>query len=123
MADTKENAKEDLAFLREMARESEAANEGTAFGIIYCAAGVLYGLQCILNYILMTYFASSSALAWILVGTLPTVIFLIVIFRFIRNNRSSPFGVSTSNRAISAAFAGGGVTSAVLGVIFALTAY
>ncbi|MEL6360473.1 MAG: hypothetical protein AAFR21_05265 [Pseudomonadota bacterium] len=118
-----ENAKENLAFLRSLTREAEVANEGTAFGVTYCAAGMLYGLQCIVSFVLTQQSLPASGLLWIIVGTLPTIIFLAIIFSFAWKNRSTPFGISASNRAISGTFASGGLTSIVLGSVFGASAY
>ena len=116
-----ENAKEDLAFMRALV--SETGGEGRSFGIIYLAAGLLYGLQCILNFVLLEGVIPPSQSLWLVVGILPTVLFLIVNFGFVWKERAKPFGVGANKRAINAAFAGGGLANLTLALIIGWVAY
>ena len=121
MTSDQQNAKDDLAFMRAIV--SETGNEGRSFGLIYLAAGILYGLQCVLNFILLEGVLPASQLVWLVVGIVPTVLFLGVNFGFVWKDRAAPFGVGTSKRAINAAFAGGGLANAILAMVIGWVAY
>jgi len=116
-----ETAKEDLAFMR--AVMSEDGTHDRKFGFIYMMAGLLYGVQCVLIYTLMTGFLPASELIWLAAGWLPTVLFLIFIFYFTWAERAVPFGTSAAKRAINAAFAGGGLANLILALAFGFIAY
>lgn len=71
MAISKETAQEDLAFMRALVSEDGGWERG--FGLVYGAAGILYGLQCLINgWMLMAEVAAPSAV-WLAVGTVPTL--------------------------------------------------
>ncbi|GHA93981.1 hypothetical protein GCM10009069_16370 [Algimonas arctica] len=93
------------------------------FGFIYLIAGVLYGAQCLLNWALLVTDAQVSPLIWMLVGWLPTILFLIMIFQNSWQNLSNPYGKGTTKRAVGAAFTGAGIANLVLALIFGWVAF
>jgi len=114
-------AENDLAFMRALVDDQSSGNR--SFGINYLAAGVLYGLQCILNALLLASATPVSTLIWLVLGFLPTMLFLCVNFYTIWQNRSQPFGTGTTKRAVNAAFAGAGIANLILALIFGWVAY
>lgn len=116
-----EKAGSDLAFMRSLVEDSGFDNR--SFGINYFAAGLLYGLQCLINAALLIANAEVPTWVWMMVGWLPTVLFLIVNFSTLWMNRAQPFGAGTTKRALNAAFAGAGIANLVLSLIFGWAAY
>ncbi len=116
-----QTAREDLAFMRALV--SDEGGNDRSFGIIYCSAGVLYGLQCLINAAMLEQLLPSSGLGWILVGTLPTVVFLTINFGYAWRDRAAPFGFGATRRAVNAAFAGAGLANLLLALIFGWVAY
>lgn len=117
-----QTAQEDLAFMRALV--SEGGSFDKSFGVIYGAAGLLYGLQCLINgWLLMSGFAAPSAF-WITLGTLPTVLFTIVIIYAMRQRGDQPaLGTGAGKRAVNGAFAGAGIANLVLAAVFGWIAY
>ena len=115
------SAEADLAFMRALVDDDGSHNRN--FGFIYLIAGVLYGAQCLLNWALLVTDAQVSPLIWMLVGWLPTLLFLIMIFHNSWKNRANPYGAGTTKRAVGAAFTGAGMANLVLAIIFGWVAY
>lgn len=122
MAISKETAQEDLAFMRALVSEDGGWERG--FGLVYGAAGILYGLQCLINgWMLMAEVAAPSSV-WLAVGTVPTLLFTAVaVMNSIQRRGQPAFGTGASKRAVNSAFAGGGIANAVLAATFGLVAY
>lgn len=116
-----ETAREDLAFMRALVDESPTSDRST--GIVYGAAGLLYGLQCLLNYVLLAGHVPASQTVWLAIGILPTVIFLAINIAFVWRQRETPFGTGAAQRALQAVFAGGGIANAILAVLIGWIAY
>ncbi len=116
-----QKAEDDLAYMRALIKDDGSDNR--KFGIIYMSAGILYGLQCIANGVLLLDMFPVSPLAWMAVGWLPTILFLIVLFYYIWRDRAQPFGTGTTKRALNAVFAGAGIANLVLAVVFGWVAY
>lgn len=114
-----ETAQEDLAFMKALVSDSESDNRGM---VLYMAAGLIYGLQCIVTYLMHTSFTVTSATPWILANTLPTVVFLIITFAYVRKQESPAMGTGASKRALSGAFAGAGIAAGVLALVFTMVA-
>lgn len=115
------NVESDLAFMRALVKDDGSHNRN--FGYIYLIAGVLYGVQCLLNWTLLVVDAQVSTLVWMLVGWVPTIIFLFLIFQNSWKHRDNPYGTGTTKRAVGAAFTGAGIANAVLALIFGWVAY
>ena len=122
MAISKETAQEDLAFMRALVSEDSGYEK--RFGLIYGAAGILYGLQCLINgWMLMAGINASSAV-WIALGIIPTVLFILVMIAGLKNAQGEgAFGTGASKRAVNAMFAGGGIANIVLAAVFGWVAY
>ncbi len=120
-----EKAREDLAFMKSL-----VAGDSPAFyetGLIYGAAGLLYGVQCVINWADLAYGWNMPPLAAMINGFLPTVIFMIIIFAVMFRNKAkgrsaAGFGESVVSRSMGAAFAGAGVANIVLAIVFAAAA-
>lgn len=116
-----QKAGDDLAFMRSLIDDSGFDNR--SFGINYFAAGLLYGLQCLINAALLISEAEVSTWVWMAAGWLPTILFLIINFSTVWIHRAQPFGAGTTKRALNATFAGGGIANLLLALIFGWAAY
>jgi hypothetical protein len=114
-------AADDLAFMRALVEDHGTGNR--SFGINYLAAGILYGVQCFTNGLLLVTATEAPTFVWLTIGFLPTILFLIVNFYTIWKERSHPFGTGTTKRALNAAFAGAGIANLILALIFGWAAY
>ncbi|MEO1028955.1 MAG: hypothetical protein AAFX02_07840 [Pseudomonadota bacterium] len=114
-------AREDLAFMRALVDETGSNDRST--GIVYGAAGLLYGIQCLLNWALLAGNINASQLVWLAIGILPTAIFLIINVSYVWSNRSAPFGNGAAQRALQAVFAGGGIANAIMALLFGWVAF
>ena len=115
------SAEGDLAFMRAIVEET--GTHDRSLGINYTAAGLLYGAQCLANGVLLLGEIEASAMVWLAIGILPTVLFIMVNVYSVWKARENPMGVGTAKRAMSAAFAGGGIAILILASIFGLIAY
>ena len=70
------SAEGDLAFMRAILEENDTYDR--SFGINYFAAGLLYGLQCLANGVLLLGKIDAPAWVWLAIGILPTALFLTV---------------------------------------------
>lgn len=116
-----QTAKDDLAFMRAIVEDHGSGNR--SMGLNYLAAGILYGLQCLINGVLIIGEFQVSSLVWMAVGILPTILFLMVNSYTVWQNRAHPFGSGTTRRALEAAFAGGGLANLALALVFGWAAY
>jgi len=116
-----QKAESDLAFMRALVADDGSHNR--SFGYVYLMAGLIYGVQCFLNWGLLVTDAQASPLVWLLIGWGPTFIFLILIFQNSWKHRENPYGNGTVKRAVGAAFSGAGIANAVLAVIFGWVAF
>lgn len=118
MNDPTESARDDLAFVRALVSESGQAQG--SLGEALLAAGLCYGIQCVLQGILSAGIEVPTAVH-LTVGILPTVIFIVLITRIsIRDRKLSQHGVGT--RAINAAFGASGLAALTTATIFAYLA-
>jgi hypothetical protein len=120
-ADETVQARADLAFLRAIVEEEGSLAPG--FGPIYMAAGLLYGLQCLANYILLLDLFKAPELVWLFVGVAPTAILIFLMIPFRKSQREAPFGKGVAMRAVGAGFAGAGLANLLLAIIFGALAY
>ena len=117
-----DTARDDLAFMRALV--SEDRNYERGFGLVYGAAGVLYGLQCLINGWMLMAAVSAPAAVWMALGTVPTVLFVfVIIYNFWQRRGQPAFGTGASKRALNGAFAGGGLANLVLAALFGWVAY
>lgn len=115
------SAEGDLAFMRAIVEER--GSHDRSFGINYAAAGLLYGVQCLLNGWLLLGEIEAPAMVWLAIGILPTVLFIMVNVFSVWKARENPIGVGTARRAMTAAFAGGGIAILILASIFGMIAF
>ncbi|NYT40548.1 hypothetical protein HZY97_07255 [Sphingomonas sp. R-74633] len=119
MTDPTESARDDLAFVRALMSESGQVQD--SLGQALLAAGLSYGVQCLIQAFLATGIEVPVAVH-LTVGILPTVIFLVAIIRItVRERGSSKHSVGT--RAINAAFGGGGLAAMTTALIFGFLAF
>lgn len=122
MTITTQTAQDDLAFMKAIVTEGSSYERG--FGLVYGAAGLLYGLQCLINGWMLIAAVAAPTWVWLALGILPTVGFVLVLIYNSYQRRGEPaFGTSTSRRAVTGAFAGGGIANLVLAALFGWVAY
>jgi hypothetical protein len=92
---------EDLAFMRALV-EGGAGGGTAAFGEIYCAAGLLYGLQIVIQSLPALGLAAPSAGFELVLGFGPTVLFLAFLAWSLWRHRGE--GANAAQRAIVAVF-------------------
>jgi len=113
-------AQADLAFMKALVEE--AGRSQMTGGAIFLAAGLLYGLQCLVHWtqiVGITHFSDTFMLVFV-IGI--TVTFLIVLGVVTwRDRRAGQRTVGT--RALNAAFAGAGLANLVLCGVFGLVAW
>jgi hypothetical protein len=115
-----QQAHADLAFMKALVQEGERSQ--MAGGAIFLAAGLLYGLQCLVHWtqaVGVTHFSDRFMLAFVVGITLAFVIVLGVVFW--RDREMGQHAVSA--RALNAAFGGAGLANLVLCSVFGLVAW
>ncbi len=106
----------DLTFLKGLA--SEGPKVQVTAGQVFMCAGVLYGLQCLLNWVPLAFHLSWPPLAWLLVGFGPTALFLAVVIYIVwRERGNQPQGIGA--RALNAAYSSAGIANLFVVGIFA----
>jgi hypothetical protein len=116
----REQAHADLAFMKALVEEGGRSQ--LTGGAIFLAAGLLYGLQCLVHWSQMvgiTRFSDRFMLAFVVAVTVTFVMILTVVIW--RERRSSQRAVGT--RALNAAFAGAGIANLVLCSVFGVVAW
>jgi hypothetical protein len=101
MTNTTQSAQDDLAFMRGLVEGGGPIP--TAFGETYLAAGLIYGLQILIQSSQALGLPALPPLGGLLAAFLPTVIFVIVLVWIIWRNRGAGQGGATS-RAVGATF-------------------
>ncbi len=120
MSGDSQSVHDDLAFMRSVV---EAGNSRTAMagGFIFFAGGLIYGLQCLVQWLGLIGILPLSQTGWLVTGLGPTAIFLIVLGWFVWRTRGMI--QPRVQRAINAAFAAAGTTNvAILIVVGTLAA-
>lgn len=113
------SVQDDLAFLRALAEAGGGMSATGAF--LYAAAGLIYGLECLGHYGQVTGAIPLDMLGGVLLSTLPTLIFLVLMAMVIAKERKQPSG-GVANRAVKAAFQGAGLAILALILVFASAA-
>ena len=122
MNDELKTVRDDLAFLRAIAEGGgERGGLGAPGAGLYGSAGLLYGAQTLGHFAQVKGVLVMPPLGNLLLGWLPTVIFLILMTVVIVIDRKRP-QVGAANRAVSAAFSATGLANLALIVIFAAAA-
>ena len=112
---------DDLAFMRSLV-DGGGREPSIAGSAAYCAAGLLYGFQCL--------FHLGQALGWIRVPdwailafvVFITATFLAVLVWVIRKDKRAGIRGSSTNRGINAAFGGAGMANTAMIAVFAYNA-
>jgi len=115
-----ETLHDNLAFVRALV--SEGGQVQASAGAAFLAGGLLYGAQCLLNWMQILGWLPGGAGPSLFVGIAPTVIFLIVIcVLFWRDRKNRQEGVAT--RALSAAFGSAGLANIFMVAVFGYNAF
>lgn len=115
-----QTAQDDLAFLRNLVESS--SRSPMPGGALFLAGGLLYGVQTLFHWI--------HAMAWITPPTwvalffsiAPTIAFLIVLTRFLVQQKKQGTG-GIAKRALDAAFAAAGLCNLTLALVFGFLAF
>ncbi|MEE2691841.1 MAG: hypothetical protein VX640_09920 [Pseudomonadota bacterium] len=113
-------ARGDLAFMRSLV--NGGGQFQTVAGEIFIWAGLLYGLQCLANWLDVVGVVKFSQPAMLAVSFGPTFVFLAVLGVVIWRERKAPKSAGSS-RALEAVFQGAGIANLVLAVVFAYGAH
>lgn len=109
----------DLAFLKGLVGEGSRAE--MSGGIVFLGAGIFYGIQCLVQWANLMGWIGLNGLGNVIVGSLPTVALLILVFWVTwRDRKNGPKGVAT--RAINAAFSSAGLANLFIVGVFAYVA-
>jgi hypothetical protein len=109
----------DLSFLKSLVSEGPKA-QATA-GQVFMTAGLLYGAQCLLNWLGVAFKLSWPPLVWLLIGFGPTVLFLLALAVIIwRDRRNRVEGVAA--RALNATYTSAGLANLFVVAIFGYNA-
>ena len=120
MTDIK-SAEENLAFVRTILEEREQGLKNG--GAIYAAAGILYGLQCLIAWLDLSSLLPlpEAVLSWN--SILPTIFFLLFLGWALWRDRENMQQHGVASRAVTAAFASAGFANIALVIVFAFYAY
>lgn len=113
-------ARGDLAFMRSLV--SGGGQFQTVAGEIFIWAGLLYGLQCLGQWLDVAGIVSFSQPAMLALSFGPTAVFLIVLAVVIWRERKAPKSAGAS-RALESVFQGAGIANLVLALVFAYGAH
>lgn len=113
--------REDLAFMRGIV----AAGEETMrpLGAAYFAAGLCYGIQCLLSGMRMLEWIGGGGEVDLAIGVLPTVIFLLILTLLIVRDRGSGRVETSTGRAIGLVFGCVGLTNLALVAAIGIVAW
>ena len=111
MSGDSQSVHDDLAFMRSLV---EAGNSRTAMagGAAFVAGGLIYGAQCLVQWLGAIGALPMSEAAWLITGLAPTIIFLAWLGWFIWSTRG--LIQPRAQRAINAAFAAAGSANLVI---------
>lgn len=110
---------DDLSFLKSLVSEGPKA-QATA-GQVFVCAGVLYGVQCLLNWVGVAMKLAWPPLVWLLVGFGPTALFILALAVIIwRDRHNRVQGVAA--RALNATYTSAGVANLFVVAIFGYNA-
>lgn len=116
-----DQARDDLAFLNSVMSERKPSLYNA--GLLYCAAGFLYGLQCLVSWLSIAVPIPLPTPVHFINGFLPTVIFLAICVQVARTAKVKGYGKSFTTRAISGVFGGAGIANISLVAVFALASF
>jgi hypothetical protein len=115
-----QTAQDNLAFLRELVTSSN--HSSVSGGSIFLVGGLLYGIQVLFHWCQAVGLIVSPSPVTLLVSTIPTVIFTIVLLLFLHRQRHN--GTMTmARRALDSAFSAAGICNLILATVFGWVAY
>ena len=114
MSDDRQTVHDDLAFMRQVV---EAGNSRTAMasGSAFFAAGLIYGAQCVLQWLGITGIMPLSPVGWLVVSLTPTVVLLAVLTWILWG--TSGMIEPRAQRFINAIFSAAGSTNLVILIV------
>jgi hypothetical protein len=114
-----DGVRDDLAFMRAVI---EAGNNRAAMagGEAFLAGGLIYGAQCLVQWLGASGIVELSKAGWLLSSFLPTLVFLGWLVWFMRRTRG--IVQPHAQKAINAAFAAGGSANLVLVIVVGMLA-
>jgi hypothetical protein len=111
-----ERAHADLAYLADVVREGRPFAYST--GVVYCAAGVVYGFQCLIALAHLSFWPNLlSPIGHLANAIVPTVLFIAVILIAPYIDKRRPVPKGPVQRAIAAGFSGTGLANMVLIIV------
>jgi hypothetical protein len=116
-----ESARDDLAFMRGLV--SERGQFQATAGELFLWAGLLYGLQCVGNFLAIVGVVSLPPIGHLVLGFGPTLVFIGVLCVVIWRARKEKQIAGVASRAMNAVFQGAGLANLVLALVFAYGAY
>ncbi len=109
-----------LAFVKALV--SEGGQLQTTAGAAFLAAGLCYGIQCLLQYAQIRGWAPGGQPLSLIIGVGPTVVFVVALSLILwRNRRASQQGVAT--RALNASFSSAGLANLFMVFVFGYNAF
>ncbi len=115
-----DETQKDLAFLKGLVSEGPKVQRSA--GELFLVAGIVYGIQCLLNAAQILLRLEWPPLVFLIVGFLPTAIFIAwIIWLAWRNRKDKVQGVAT--RAMSAAFSSAGLANLSMCVAIGWVSY
>ena len=108
-----------LAFVKALV--SEGGQAQTTAGAAFLAAGLCYGIQCLLQYAQIRGWLPGAPLLALILGVGPSVAFVAILSLVLwRNRRTTPQGVAT--RALNATFSSAGLANLFMVFVFGYNA-
>ncbi len=114
-------ALDDLAFMRAIVDEQGQVFAGG--GIVYFAAGLLYGLQSLGLWLGTNAIIPVSDFGWMLISIAPTLAFIGILVWALSRDRKTLIPKGIASRAISALFSGVGLATLAMAMVFGMNAY
>lgn len=118
---TERDARDDLAFMRSIVAAGEDGMQ--PMGAAYFAAGLCYGIQCLLHGLRMLGWDPGWEDVDLVIGILPTFVFLAIMTLLVARDRGRPKLESSTSRAIGFAFACVGLANLALIAVIGLVAW
>jgi hypothetical protein len=115
-----DQARDDLAFMRSLVSGGEKFQ--AAAGELFLWAGLLYGFQCVGQWLAYVGAFNLPPIGHLILGFGPTAVFLVVVAKVIWRERKAPKGGPTT-RALNAVFQGAGIANLVMALVFAYGAH
>ncbi|MEG3180853.1 hypothetical protein [Sphingomonas sp. LT1P40] len=120
MTDPAESARDDLAFVRALVSESGSIQ--SSLGQVLLAGGLCYGIQCVVQWLILVSGWRAPDAVHLTAGFLPTLIFLgAIVWLMRRNGNAAPHGMAM--RALNAAFGSSGLAAMTTAAIFGYLAW